>query len=54
MSTEDDQSIMFNIAHNRQKYRLLELPPDLLELVSSTAPSQYVEACHKALQKANR
>ncbi|KAL8934344.1 MAG: hypothetical protein Q9211_005278 [Gyalolechia sp. 1 TL-2023] len=38
MSAEDDQGIAFSIAHDPQRYRLLELSPPLLDLLSSTDP----------------
>lgn len=34
MSAEENQGISFSISHDPQKYRLLELPPPLLDLVT--------------------
>ncbi|KAI4167446.1 MAG: hypothetical protein LQ343_007194 [Gyalolechia ehrenbergii] len=38
MAAEQDQGIVFSIAHDPQKVRLLELPPPLLDVLSSTDP----------------
>jgi len=38
MSSQDDKGISFNISNDLQNFRLLELPPALLELVTSENP----------------
>ncbi|KAL8758393.1 MAG: hypothetical protein Q9199_001527 [Rusavskia elegans] len=48
MSTQDHQGIAFHVAHEQQQnLRLLELPPILLQLLTSQHPSKYVPAGHK-------
>lgn len=38
MPGQDDLAISFEISHEQQSFRLLELPPALLELITSTSP----------------
>ena len=35
MSTQDDSGIPFEICNDQQQLRLLELPPSILELITS-------------------
>ena len=41
MSIQDDLAISFEISHEQQSFRLLELPPALLELITSPSPPRY-------------
>lgn len=48
MSTQDHQGIAVHVAHEQQQnLRLLELPPILLQLLTSQPASKYVPAGHK-------
>lgn len=39
MATQQDTGgVPFSIAHHHNHFRLLELPPDLVELIDSPAP----------------
>ncbi|MCJ1282920.1 hypothetical protein MMC26_002246 [Xylographa opegraphella] len=38
MSSQDDSGISFSISNDQQNFRLLELPPSLLELIASEHP----------------
>lgn len=40
MSTQDGSSIPFEICNEQQNFRLLELPPSLLELITSRGLSK--------------
>jgi len=41
MSAHEESGIALSIGHEQQSYRLLELPPPLLELVMSSTPPTY-------------
>jgi hypothetical protein len=49
MSTQDPNApnIRFTFTHPQQNFRLLELPPALLELLSSPDPPTYVSSPHQ-------
>jgi hypothetical protein len=38
MSTQDAPGIAFSASHQKQAFRLLELPPELLQLLESDNP----------------
>ena len=39
---QHDSGVPFAVAHELQNFRLLELPPDLVELLEGPSPPQYV------------
>lgn len=43
---EDKAEVFFVINHSDEHVRLLELPPDLLELLTSEQPSSQVTILH--------
>ena len=42
MASDDELGISFDFSHSQQSFRLMELPPPLLELLSSDNPPTYV------------
>ncbi|OCK78954.1 hypothetical protein K432DRAFT_300870 [Lepidopterella palustris CBS 459.81] len=38
MATQDERGVPFSIAHEQQQFRLLELPPEILQLIDSPNP----------------
>lgn len=42
MSTQDSYGIPFDICHDQQVFRLLELPPALLDMITSSQPARYL------------
>jgi hypothetical protein len=43
MATQQEEAgVPFSVAHEMQQFRLLELPPELLELLEAPSPPQYV------------
>lgn len=38
MATQDSESISLSFCHDQQNFRLLELPPELLDLLESEIP----------------
>ena len=42
MSTQDHSAILFDVCHDQQVFRLLELPPALLEAITSSHPPRYI------------
>ena len=41
MATQEETGIPFAIEHKQQNFRLLELPPDFLQLITSKDPPRY-------------
>jgi hypothetical protein len=44
MSTQDFNGIPFTLSLEQQNFRLMELPPDLLALITAPAPPKYRNA----------
>ena len=42
MSSQDTTGIAFDICHDQQVFRLLELPPALVEMITSSNPPRYI------------
>ena len=46
MSIRDGAGISFDVCHDQQVFRLLELPPALLGMITSSNPPRYIFVSH--------